>query len=403
MPSTSHARLGASATYRWMACPGSNRLIASLPERFQNGTESAYAKEGTAAHWVAEQTLKWVDENRTASAEEVESRILSYVGEEYGGVEIDEDMAKYVMTFVWAVRSKLWPTDILWVEKRLDLAALNPPEPMFGTVDAVVIKPNGTVLIFDLKYGVGIHVSARNNPQMRFYALGVLLTEEAKHATEVTCTIVQPRLENPIRSETLAPRDLFVWGIDLMRHAEATTRPDAPIVHGEDQCRFCPAKHICPALRDEAFALAEVEFSGEMPLNTLPVSVDNTTLPSPASMTPEAVAHYLDKWERAKVWGKAFDAYAIALAEDEDIPGWDLVQTRPQRRFADEEEVKKVLDALGVSLYKDTMKSPAQLEKELSKAEVAKSLGHLIVSVSHGVKLVRAEPCEEFTAIEEGK
>ena len=47
-----HAILGASSSHRWLACPGSIRLSAGMPN-----TGSVYAEEGTAAHELAEKCL----------------------------------------------------------------------------------------------------------------------------------------------------------------------------------------------------------------------------------------------------------------------------------------------------------------------------------------------------------
>ena len=44
-----HAKLSASASHRWLACPPSAQLCADLPD-----TATDYAKEGTCAHELAE-------------------------------------------------------------------------------------------------------------------------------------------------------------------------------------------------------------------------------------------------------------------------------------------------------------------------------------------------------------
>jgi len=50
--SDAHHPLGASGASRWLACPGSVRLSADLPD-----PGSAYAEEGTLAHQLAEVCL----------------------------------------------------------------------------------------------------------------------------------------------------------------------------------------------------------------------------------------------------------------------------------------------------------------------------------------------------------
>ena len=74
------------------------------------------------------------------------------------------------------MRALLEPRDTLLVEHRVDLTPLRPPVPMFGTADAIVIKPKRRQLhVIDLKYGAGVLVEAENNPQTRYYGLGALL------------------------------------------------------------------------------------------------------------------------------------------------------------------------------------------------------------------------------------
>ena len=46
---TAHAKLSASSAARWMACPPSANLAATMPD-----TASSYAAEGTLAHALAD-------------------------------------------------------------------------------------------------------------------------------------------------------------------------------------------------------------------------------------------------------------------------------------------------------------------------------------------------------------
>ena len=48
-----HARLSASSSARWLACPPSVKLTEGMPEK-----ESEWAAEGTEAHRVAEVKLR---------------------------------------------------------------------------------------------------------------------------------------------------------------------------------------------------------------------------------------------------------------------------------------------------------------------------------------------------------
>ena len=50
---TAHAKLGASSAARWLACPPSVALSATMPD-----TASSYAAEGTLAHALGELALR---------------------------------------------------------------------------------------------------------------------------------------------------------------------------------------------------------------------------------------------------------------------------------------------------------------------------------------------------------
>ena len=52
MPPLKHAKLSPSASERWISCPASIRMEASV--RGEEEKESFYAREGTAAHALAE-------------------------------------------------------------------------------------------------------------------------------------------------------------------------------------------------------------------------------------------------------------------------------------------------------------------------------------------------------------
>ena len=60
---------------------------------------------------------------------------------------------------------------VVLIEQRLDFSRW--VEQGFGTSDAILIS-DGTMHVIDYKHGLGILVSAEDNPQMKCYALGAL-------------------------------------------------------------------------------------------------------------------------------------------------------------------------------------------------------------------------------------
>jgi hypothetical protein len=87
-----------------------------------------------------------------------------------------------------------------WVEKRFNLAAFNPPAPMFGTADFVAYDAaTKTLHVVDLKYGQGVVVEVDRQPaapllRARCRALDA---EPGTEIESVHITIVQPRAGTP--------------------------------------------------------------------------------------------------------------------------------------------------------------------------------------------------------------
>ena len=66
----------------------------------------------------------------------------------------------------------------------------------FGTSDAILIA-GGTMHVIDYKHGLGILVSAVENPQMKCYRLGALgLFDGIYDIDTVSMRIYQPRRQN---------------------------------------------------------------------------------------------------------------------------------------------------------------------------------------------------------------
>lgn len=361
MPPGLHAVLGASKASRWMACPGSIRLEDGLPD-----FKSEHAAIGTAAHEVAEMALQ---RGLPASFWE---------GEEVEGVLVTEEMADAVQVYVDYVRSAKG-TGWLRLEEQVSLELLNPPSPMFGTTDAVIWNPATEVLhVVDYKHGQGVPVDAQGNPQLAYYALGTVLGLSVV-PKEIVMTVVQPRAVHhlgPIRSWSITWDELRDFKDRLMAAAQATTRPDAPLAAGE-HCRFCKAKPRCPAIKQLAVTTAQSEFDAFAP-------------PAPALLSPAELQGVLVAAEPLLEWIKSVQAYALAALErGESVPGWKLVPKRANRKWADELAAQKWVEALDVEgefYTTPTLRTPAQVEKELKKSKVQLP-EELIVKESSGHNL----------------
>lgn len=375
-----HATLGASTASRWMACPGSVHLSETIP----HAPSSIHAQEGTAAHALAELCLR-----KTQDAG-------IYVGTTLEGVEVTDDMAEFVQVFVDYCRAIQDYDSKIFIEHQFNLAHLNPPGPMFGTADFVAYNPRTLELeVVDLKYGVGVVVDVNENKQLRYYALGAALG--MKDAVEVVkMTIVQPRAthrDGAIRSETISYADLIGFTNELMDAARATTAPDAPLVPGS-HCRWCRASGVCPAQRDRAQLVAQVEFGA------LPADVP----PPPALVPTEILAEWVGKFHILDDWMTAVRATLQGkLERGEDVPGYKLVAKRANRSWVDEAHTSQWLEARGeaaTDIYTIKLKSPAMIEKLVGKKALPVEQTQ---KVSSGVTMVPSSDAREAVAYTRGE
>lgn len=360
MPKT-HSILGASSSYRWLACPGSIRMCRNIPP-----TSSTYADEGTAAHTLAEYCLR----QRCDAADRIG---IVIVNKNKSFFTVTQEMAEAVQVYLDLVRDELeaaGPGAIFKYEQKFDLDFLYPG--LWGTNDSMIGRPFGTLKVFDYKHGAGVAVEADLNPQMMYYGLGAIHSKETAAAYEdVELVIVQPRAhhaDGPIRRCRMTTNALTEWGNDvLLQGALATTKPDAPLSAGE-HCQFCPALAVCPKQKEQAMAVAKTVFADKP-----------TAPPLPEALTISELKRILDASDLVEVWLNACRAYVRNLLETgatkpEDV-GYKLVAGRATRSWADEKKAEEWLTAmLDDEAYIHKLVSPAQAEKVLKGAEAKKAI-----------------------------
>jgi len=195
--SPAHYRFSPSAASRWLACPGS----LTLPEVEDEGSE--YAREGTAAHDLAEQCwLTGLDPS-------------AFIDGEIEGFPVTEEMAEAVQLYMDTVEMESRHESCeVWTENKIAHSSMSG---FGGTVDCMIWNPSSEVLtIVDFKYGAGVVVEVEKNPQLLCYALLALntiatQTEGERQSIEVRLIVVQPRChheEGPVRSWTPSQEEL---------------------------------------------------------------------------------------------------------------------------------------------------------------------------------------------------
>jgi len=383
-----HSKIGASSYSRWSTihggCPGSVRLSEGVPSQ-----ESEYAKEGTLAHDIAAFFLEKLIFGKKAKNRHVTTEMREAVN-----VYVD-----YILKTVKYAAADKDKGHVL-IEHKFNLESIHPG--LFGTADAVIYSPwEKKLTVADFKYGAGIPVEVEGNLQLQYYGLGALLSSSFP-VEFVELTIIQPRCEHPdgpIRSHKFKAIELLDFAADLKHDAEMTEKEDAPLNPG-NHCRFCPAAATkCPAIRDQAQALAKLEFKPEF------------------SYDPDQLGKALNFIPALESWIKQVREFAYGEAiHGRTPPGWKIVEKRPTRKWKSEEAV--VIDYMKTATKKDvsefynlTLKSPAQMEKLLSK-QLGTGLREHIETVSSGYNLVpesdkrpsaKLDPKSEFTAIQGGQ
>lgn len=323
----SHALLSPSAAHRWLVCTPSARMESYLPDQ-----TSTHALEGSEAHSLAECILKDLELP-----------------------EHDTEMLKYVTTYTDYVRE--FP-GTLFVETLINLGDIVPRA--FGTSDAYIV--HGTEIhVFDLKYGIGLKVSARNNPQLMLYAEGLrTMLYMTNSITKVHLHIVQPRLDHI----STASYDIDTDWHERIQHfrdkAMQAYTGSGDIVPG-DHCQFCKAKYSCPKILEQA---------------------DSLITESRTEHNVEKLVEIYEQSAHLVKWLNGIEQHLLNLAlSGEGVPGYKAVEGQSRRRISDEMGVARSLRDNGFSedqFTKVQLVGVTELEKLLGKKRFSDLLGEFV-------------------------
>lgn len=344
-----HAKLSASGSHRWINCPGS-----VFAESGNSDSSSVHAQWGTAAHELGEILLTqggnasdWIGKQLVESNE----------------TTVDQEMANCAQEYVNYVRQ--FDGELI-VEQTFDFSDWVPGG--FGTADTVIIQPDATLRVIDLKGGKGVRVDAEQNSQGMLYALGVYSELSMIHDIErAIITIVQPRLDHISEWEISVP-NLLKWGAWVADRAELALSAESERNPGEKQCQFCKAKAKCPALK---------KYTERILLNDFDDIDDISTI---SELNDDQLRQALDAKKLIVGWLDAVASHVRERLENgEGFDGYKLVAGRSLRAWADTDLAEKALaDLLGDDAFERKLVTPAKAEKALGKTK-AKQISELIV------------------------
>ena len=331
-----HALLSASSSDRWIHCPPSARLSENYEDK-----GSDYAAEGTDAHSLCEYKLK----KALGMEADDPTEHLSWFNQEMD--DHATGYAAYVLEQVEAAKETCSDPVVL-IEQRVDFSRW--VEEGFGTADCIVIA-DGTLQIIDFKYGLGVLVSAEENPQMMCYALGALeLFDDIYDIDAVRMTIYQPRRDN-LSTYDLSKEDLYRWADEVLKPAaDLAFAGDGNFLCGE-WCGFCKAKHDCRARADANMDLARYDFK------------------LPPLLTDEEVEEILTQVDDLVSWATDIKEYALQQAiRGKEWNGWKLVEGRSNRRYTNETEVADAVSSAGFDPYDHKVLGITAMQKLLGKS-----------------------------------
>lgn len=375
-----HSPLGGSGAYRWMPCPGSVSYARGIKD---DGAEE-YREEGIAAHAVAEACLRtgveaWQlighyvfsgPEHTTLYGPEDPMVKGMHMGtSQVSVVEVDKEMADAVQVYLNAIHDA-YPNRsqcTTWIEYRFHCPKIH--KLFYGMADFARVETHKTKFsngdnelehilhVWDYKHGAGIMIEVQNNPQLMYYACGVLESLDLWDEVDlVVLHIAQPRgfhFDGPLREWSVYPKALWLWMQDTLKPAMDRAMVSLDTASGE-HCRFCPVNsHQCPQILDDFDELEAIMRE-----------IDRNVKGGAAELTNEQTGRFLNLLDVVKIAGKGALKTAFArMSKGTTIPGRKLVKARSNRDWIEEAraELKKRFGKR--CMTEPELKSPAKIDE----------------------------------------
>ena len=416
---TTHASRSPSKRHRWGVCPGSVREEAAYPE----SSAGPAAIDGTHSHTLLEHCVN-------AGVADPTPMVGITMKDHEGEFVVDADRAQRVKVATDYISKRLTESigmASIYSERRVDPSWLTSRDDLGGTVDVQILDHMNEVLeIIDYKDGMN---DAWDSAilQMEQYAVGALSALKIARPNPypfktVRMTVIQPKLTlkggQAIRSvDYPIERVLDEVAKQIVIEAAATDRPDAPLVPGEKQCRYCAHKGACSALASKALQVVD-----RVDLSVSAAEKD------PTNMTNDQIVQIMEAAPLMRQLLEGVEKEAQRrLDAGQSIAGLKLVNGKSTRSWKlSEEEMAEKLVKLGIpkgSVYESKLVSPAKAEKliwtkrdgtevQLSKKQlemmereyVVRTTGKPVVALASDTRpAVQLNAAELFTAVEAPK
>lgn len=332
-----HSPLGFSGAERWVNCPGSVALTASLPPDTAE-EDPDYRRAGTAAHAAWAFCLR-----EGLDAWEVGDAIWegwSLSAEELTAGQLYLDTARRRLAEVSAEQKS---SVVMLVEAPFRAPAIH--ELAYGTLDLALIADRFCDLT-DYKHGEGIFVPVEHNWQLMGYA--AMVRSRFPFIEHFRLRIVQPRCAGtePVREWDISAAEIREWVESFLRPAMNRAAAGGDLLPGA-WCRFCKAKLSCPALLD------------------LPAVIEHPS----ETISDARLGEMYAKIEPLKIMAKAIEAEVLRRRlMGVDVPGSKTVAKKTFRVWKEAAQTA-LLAALGPDVMQTALKGPAEVEKMGSNAK----------------------------------
>jgi hypothetical protein len=419
-----HAKRSPSQSKRFLSCPGSIIVCATLPVEQQNPTNEA-GLIGTCVHKIIEDSLRTGAEPETfrdriivLEGENHDAKILKRGAKAPKGADpwfiVDSAMIDGATVMVDYIYDRCFDLDLdTMSRKAIQLETRTNPLPerddTSGTADVTLDAFPECLEVVDYKNGWNL-VDHNDNDQLRSYLLGKVLEAIAKgrRYKRYKITIVQPNAphdEGRIRSVEYTENELLEYQVTLREGiarnevAENDKRAPKPdweeldpkwaekfLSPGEETCFWCDARTVCPARIAMAKAQAIADFDD---------------LDGPATYVEERTPSTISEAEKILAWAPAMQNLIAAatqwvqrsLEHGKPSTTHKLVRMKTNREWAEEftpEQLAKNLRKSGLANLEPgdlttapALKSGPQVEK-LLKADKRKAFSELYLIKPQG-------------------
>lgn len=354
-----HSAVGGSSAKRVISCPASVQLCEQWPER----EESDAAGEGTQCHEAIDLIMQGKTEKDTdVIGVTFNKRVMTQ--------ELFEETIAPALEQFDKLDKELGGIDFL-NEAKVTFPGI---DGAFGTVDIVGSAKDRTTLI-DWKFGAGVSVEAEANAQLLYYAYAAAHSPATDRFFDrhkpIELYIIQPRVRDgePFTRWMTNWVQLEAFALELRKAVDEAYGPDPRYALGP-WCKWCNGQPGCDLYNNRVKA---------------------TSALSPDEVR-ERIAEYLPYADDMIAWGENIKKLAHQLLEQgASIPGYKLVNKRPQRNWVDEDKAHRYFAKLGLPAadrYVKKIVSPAQAEKALKSAGLPDELPKALVdSRSSGTTL----------------